>query len=309
MNFKYIILLLIIFSVNLLGEDKNVLSKPFELTYGRAYYVNSKLPLDFNLESFKEHCKKLIPLLKKGHLDDICYQAMDYYYFVPKKHKKQKIKSSSEVKYPLVVFLHGMGESGHDVKTLFRHPQVLTFIDPENQKKFPCYFIAPQQAKNGIWCGYTGRDFYGNSEAMWSVIRLTRLMWEKYPNIDKNRIYITGLSSGGHGTFEALAKNPGTFAGGVPISGTCLKTNDIKHKQKIAIWAFWNTTERKGMRISAIKSLRDFANLGADARYTKFHPDEKVNLKSHFAWEWAYAEPDLIPWLFAHKIPLTHKNK
>jgi predicted peptidase len=85
-----------------------------------------------------------------------------------------------------------------------------------------------------------------------------------------------------------------------------------KTKQKFAIWAFLNPNERKELRVGAVAMLKKTAQLGADCRYTEFAAMRKkkgkngkmgkVNIPGHFAWLWAYAEPDLIPWLFAHKL-------
>ena len=296
--------------LNLAGQEKTAVidGRSFELSYGRAYYVPTKLPLDFNIDEFREHCRKLIPLMKwKDHINGLKVgffrwnlAKLNCYYFIP---DRKNIKKNEKV--PLVVFLHGVGEGGNSKDILFRHPQTLVFIDPENQKKYPCYFLAPQIAPwpdhSSHWLNCKNSNPRHTPPALMSVLKMIKNMLKVFPDIDRQRIYITGLSSGGQGAWDAISRNPGIFAGAVPISGFC--SNDtLKTKQQVGVWSFWNANEGRGNRIAAMKSLKKAASLGYDARYTMFHPDYKQRFKGHFAWEWAYAEPDLIPWLFAHKL-------
>jgi pimeloyl-ACP methyl ester carboxylesterase len=314
------------------AEALKRLGSKFAMRYGKAYYVKSKLPESFSIADFKEKYKPLIDELRKGSynavkagwkrlLEDDKVDSIDqlflpdnpimnYYYFVP---DKKNIKKREKV--PLVVFLHGIGECGDDVKKLFVHTQVLTFISDENQKKYPCFFLAPQlPGKNSVWTygGYRSKYPNNATDNMMFVISIIDEMIRKYPGIDQNRIYVTGLSSGGHGCWAAISKFPGKFAGAVPVAaGWDAQLELIKTKQKIAVWAFMNPTEAKESRYDAVKLLNKAAKYGADCRYTKFAAMRKkkgkngkmgkVKIPGHFAWLWAYAEPDLIPWLFAHK--------
>ena len=314
------------------AEAKRRLGSPIAMRYGKAYYVKSNLQADFDVEGFKKKTHSLIAKLNKSSfcavkaawhkllnddnvdtLDDLFLPekpTMNYYYFTP---DKSNIKKREKV--PLVVFLHGIGECGDDVKKLFRHTQMLTFISDENQKKYPCFFLAPQLSKkNDAWTygGNVSKNPNNATDNMMFVVSIIDEMIKKYPAIDKDRIYITGLSSGGHGCWAAISKFPDKFAGAVPVAaGWAEQLKYMKSQQKVAIWEFMNPNENKNSRLDAVKLLNQAARLGADARYTKFTATEMRKMKDgklkrkrvngHFAWLWAYAEPDLIPWLFAHR--------
>ena len=321
-------------------EAKRRLGAKFAIKYGKAYYVKSRLPKDFDPDKFKRETHPLIAKLHKGSFnavkaawgklinddkvdspDDLFlpdHPTMNYYYFTP---DRKNIKKGEKV--PLVVFLHGIGECGDDVNVLFVHTQMLTFISDANQKKYPCFFLAPQLSKkNDVWTYGGNRSKYPNNatDNMMFVISIIDEIIKKYPAIDKDRIYITGLSSGGHGSWAAVSKFPHKFAGAFPVAaGWDMQLKDMKFKQKLAIWSFMNPNEDEEARAGAVKLLKRAAKLGADARYTKFEAayitktkDGKIKRKQiqrHVAWLWAYAEPDLIPWLFAHKREKNSNTK
>jgi len=304
-----------------------------KLNYGKAYFVKSKLPRDFDPDKFKASLTYQYDKMKlceynavkaawKRLLEDDSVDSIDqlllpdnpimkYYKFVP---DKENIKKGEKV--PLVIFLHGMT----DQLWMDRWPQNLIFVQPEVQTKYPCYFIAPlvPGGKNDVWY-MPGKDGY-IYDNLKMVVGIVDEMIKKHPGLDEDRIYVTGLSSGGIGTWGLLAQFPGKFAGGVPIaSGWDMQLKDFKNKQQTAIWAFNNPAEQNNTRFDAVKMLNRAAKLGADARYTKFQVEKyvikskkrknsakpakvkRIKLK-HAAQVWAYAEPDLIPWLFSHKL-------
>ncbi len=294
--------------------------------YGKAIPVKSRLPNDFNLNEFKEKLVPMVDLLKRDEYKNIgseltklagsnklwkvdpYYVAskipiMEYFYFVP---DKKNIKKDKKV--PLVVFLHGKG----DEYKLAKHPQIFTFIDPKNQKKYPCFFLAPQlngKVLNGSsWCNMNEGCVSMN---LLPVIGIIKKMLREFPGIDEKRIYVTGLSSGGFAAWESLLKFPDFFAAAFPVA--CgydemvpMITDKIK---KHSVWAFNNPNEKMKARKGGAKMLVKFANCGGEAKYTeyiKYRTDAKGNRKKvkgnrHAAWLWAYAEPDLIPWLFSIK--------
>ncbi len=292
--------------------------------YGKAYYVKSKLPKDFDADKFKELMEVRYEQMQHGEynavkqawrrlLEDDNIDSIDelflpenpvmkYHYFVP---DKKNIKKREKV--PLVVFLHGMTDQKH----MNRHPQCLVFVQPEVQKAHPCYFLAPltNGAKSEAWY-YPGSEDDYIADNLKMVVGIIDSMLKKYPGIDPDRIYVTGLSSGGIATWGLISLFPGKFAGGVPIAaGWGEQLKNMKHKQKVAIWAFCNPGEQKETRFDVVKMLKRVAELGADARYSKFQIEndavkkrKKTKYKNrHAAQNWAYAEPDLIPWLFSHK--------
>ncbi|MCC6509118.1 MAG: prolyl oligopeptidase family serine peptidase, partial [Pirellulaceae bacterium] len=129
---------------------------------------------------------------------------------------------NADRKYPLVIFLHGAGERGADNKAQLIHGMA-DFCKPKWREKYPCYVVAPQCPEGKKWVEVDwSADSHdmpeAPSESLQLVFELADTM-VKDSAVNENRIYITGLSMGGYGTWDALARRPGFFAAGVPICG------------------------------------------------------------------------------------------
>jgi len=104
--------------------------------------------------------------------------------------------------WPLMLFLHGLGECGSDINLVKKHGPPKRI---ENEKRFPFVVVSPQCPRG----------------SRWEAWRLTSLLDEviKSNDIDEDRIYITGLSMGGFGTWDLAAYSPERFAAIAPICG------------------------------------------------------------------------------------------
>ncbi|HEY9488141.1 MAG TPA: prolyl oligopeptidase family serine peptidase [Chryseosolibacter sp.] len=208
-----------------------------------------------------------------------------------------------DVDFPLVIFLHGSGERGNDNEAQIRHIAKL-FSSAENRKKFPCYVLAPQCPIKAMWAAH---DRSGNrlvmratpTRPMALLIELIEKIEKEY-RIDRSRIYITGLSMGGYGTWDLLARFPDKFAGAIPIcgGGDPATASAIKH---IPIWAFHGSLDSvvdpRQSRIM-VKALQE---AGGKPGYTEY-PDV-----GHDSWGRAYQEPYLLPWLFNQRLEKNFK--
>lgn len=202
------------------------------------------------------------------------------------------VKEEKGKSYPLVIFLHGAGERGTENETPLVHG-VKEFV--KVREKYPCFLIAPQcpEGKRWVEVDWSSRSHAmpgDPSDPMKSLIELIDQLGEKLP-IDKKRIYVTGLSMGGYGTWDLLARQPGRFAAGVPVCGGA----DEKQATKIAktpVWAFHGgkdtvvIPERSRNAIEAVKKA------GGITRYVEY-PDV-----GHDSWNRAYADPEMMSWLF-----------
>ncbi len=133
----------------------------------------------------------------------------------------QPIYNDTTKKYPIVLFLHGAGEKGKDNNSQLVNG-VLNFASPLNRKIFPCYMIVPQCATGYSWVE-TDWNLPSHIQPEKPSVYLERTMYlldslTKKLNIDTNRIYITGLSMGGFGTWDAISRWPWKFAAAVPVS-------------------------------------------------------------------------------------------
>ena len=145
-------------------------------------------------------------------------------------------------KYPLVIFLHGSGERGNDNEAQLKWG-VMNFATDQNMTLHPAIVIAPQCPEPMSWSNVKrGKDNDDialqpePSKPMALVIGLIRRLIKTMP-VDTNRIYITGLSMGGLGTYDAIERYPDLFAAAVPVCGggdTSLAAS-IAH---IPIWIF-----------------------------------------------------------------------
>lgn len=198
-------------------------------------------------------------------------------------------------KYPLVIALHGAGERGtNNTAQLTANALATVWARDSNQAKFPAFVAAPQCPPNGMWAP-NGRPIDGSQPSDPAKVALEMLdsLAKEFP-LDSDRIYITGLSLGGFGTWDLTMRNPGRFAAAVPIcgAGDVTKADRIK---SLPIWAFHGdkdpTVPVAGSRdmIAALKTA------GGDPKYTEYPG------VGHDSWTPALREPDLVAWVMSQR--------
>jgi predicted peptidase len=201
----------------------------------------------------------------------------------------------SKENFPLVIFLHGAGERGRDNEIHIKHIMDL-FLDPKYRAKYACYVLAPQCPKGKYWADYNkdGSLSEKPSRLTEMVVELIEKVSKEFA-IDKSRIYITGVSMGGYGTWDLLARYPNKFAAAIPICGGGDEKTASKIKN-IPIWAFHGAKDdivKPHQSRSMIKAIQTEGGLPG---YTEY-PDVE-----HNSWVQAYQEPHLLPWLFEQKL-------
>jgi predicted peptidase len=185
-----------------------------------------------------------------------------------------------EQRWPLVVFLHGAGERGDDGVD-----QSTVGIGPaieENPERFPCIVVMPQCPTGVMWPA--------QAEHIDTVISLTLAEY----SIDESRMYLTGLSMGGYGTFMYGADNVDRFAALVPICGGG-RITDAAKLATVPMWVFHGeadpvvTPDKSRSMVEAIKAA------GGDIRYTEY-PEV-----GHNSWDAAYGDPELMAWMLGQR--------
>ena len=143
---------------------------------------------------------------------------------------------------PMVVYFGGTGEQGTDLSAHFRQTTLFERLtDPEFQKRHPCYIFAPMLPKGAvIRAALLGeRSMMADlvCDAMYAVIAS-----QKSPNVDTNRLYVTGLSWGGVAAFELSCSYPGRFAASVPTA--CIQSPmRIPKEHSGNYWMLYNENE------------------------------------------------------------------
>jgi predicted peptidase len=202
-------------------------------------------------------------------------------------------------KYPLVIFLHGAGERGDDNDKQLVHG-MNDFASDEIMSKYPAFVFAPQCPDAQAWGGInrlarlpTPADEL--TPALDAALSAVATLRKEFP-IDDRRIYITGLSMGGYGTWNALANRTELFAAAAPICGGG-ETSTVGKFKHIPIWAFHGSddktvpAERSREMIDALKAA------GANPKYTEYSG------VGHDSWTQTYNNPALYEWLFAQRKP------
>ncbi len=194
--------------------------------------------------------------------------------------------------YPLVLFLHGAGERGTDnQKQLSKNGNgSFSFISAKRQQRDPCFFLAPQCTSIG-GAQWNKSQFYLIDKTLDKLIR-------EY-SIDPRRLYITGLSSGGYGTWDLIIQYPrfaaaAPMAGGMPKGGYPGKGYIIKD---IEVWN-WHGAKDKVIGVTAShRAINSFRTQGLSIIYTEL-PDAG----HEETWRTAYADERFLDWVFTQRL-------
>ena len=207
-------------------------------------------------------------------------------------------KQTAGKTYPLVIFLHGSGERGSDNVSQMKNG-VHAFCEKNMREKHPCYLLVPQCPEGQRWGG-SSKDW----GALYSqeptapgrmVLELVDKLLRENPQIDRRRIYVTGLSMGGFGTFDLLMRRPELFAAGMPLCGG----GDPKFAGKIKnipLWIFHGRLDEAVYPRFSWTIVEALKKNGGKVKYTEY------STMNHNIWDITYYNPDVLEWLFAqHK--------
>jgi predicted peptidase len=206
--------------------------------------------------------------------------------------------------YPLLIFLHGVGERGADNEAQLKNGGAV-FLKDNFRKNFPCIVIFPQCPKDSFWSNTLIRkDSAGKNEwiflkggnpsgAMHALLGMINTFIKK-PYVNKNQVYAGGLSMGGMGTYELLRRKPKIFAAAFVICGGDNVDNVNKYRQ-IPLWIFHGVKDETVKLQYAQAIAAELKLTGREVKFTQYA------WLAHNSWDAALAEPALFPWLFAHK--------
>jgi predicted peptidase len=199
-------------------------------------------------------------------------------------------------KYPLIIFLHGSGERGNDNEAQLKWG-ALNFSTDQMMFTHPAIVLVPQCPANETWANLIGDNksiekklAASPTKAMELLRGLIQELIKKQP-IDTNRIYITGLSMGGFGVYDAIMRYPNLFAAAIPVcgGGDSSKASSIAH---IPIWIFHGAEDGAVNPQYSFDMVNALQKAGAHPGFT-LYPSV-----GHFSWLGAYIDQPMIEWLF-----------
>lgn len=204
----------------------------------------------------------------------IAGKAMPYKMYLPTEYPQD-----DETKWPLVIFLHGAGERGTDLKAVSRHGPLR---EAEQGREFPFLIAAPQLSGQEYWGGYI------ESLNAWLDDLLVTY------RIDPERVYLTGLSMGGTGTWLWAMASADRFAAILPICGTgiCWCAGNVKD---LPIWTFHGSDDETIPVDESIRMVDRVNASGGNARLTICEG------YTHDCWTDTYAREDVYAWLLSHR--------
>lgn len=207
--------------------------------------------------------------------------------------------------YPVLFFLHGAGERGNDNEAQLIHGAKL-FLQEGNRASFPSIVIFPQCSRSSYWSNVlrlhdtTGKRrfvFLPDGEPtryMQLLLHLVQFTLNDLP-VKKDQVYVGGLSMGGMGTYEIVRRLPNTFAAAFAICGGA----DPATAGQLSQTSWWIFHGLKDDIVSPEFSKAMAAALKAKGAGVKLTLYPNAN---HNSWDSAFAEKNLLPWLFAqHK--------
>jgi predicted peptidase len=205
----------------------------------------------------------------------------EYLLFLPKGYAEDR-----EKRWPLILFLHGAGERGTDIQLVAKHgpPKIV-----QERPDFPFIVVSPQCPPGQRW----------RNEV------LLPLLDEVIANhrVDTSRVYLTGLSMGGYGSWTLGTEHPERFAAMAPICGggeriSVLLAGREKRQalQTLGVWAFHGAKDTVVPPEESERMVDALKRAGVSDLKLTIYPEA-----DHDSWTVTYANPELYDWFLKHR--------
>ena len=208
---------------------------------------------------------------------------------------RKPLPRANSSKAPLLLFLHGAGERGTDLRTTELH-------GPSN-----AYGEAAELGRSFLLTPQCPVEHWWRSDTLYALLQ--EVLYDYADEIDDQRLYVTGLSMGGYGTWKLITDYPGIFSGAIPVCGggdpaSLLVTHStlgsegfdyeaVRQIRRTRIWAFHGTADPV-VPVSESRRLVEILQ-------SKAYPDVKLTEYpgvGHDAWTETYANPEIYTWLY-----------
>ncbi len=200
--------------------------------------------------------------------------SCNYLLFLPEDYDKK------QQRWPLIMFLHGAGERGSDLTKVKVHgpPKIV-----ENRKDFPFIVVSPQCPENDWWTGKVE-----------VLINLLDDIVARY-KVDTERVYLTGLSMGGFGTWSLASEYPERFAAIAPICGGGNRIPVALRLRDMPVWVFHGAKDKVVSLEESEEMVNAIRSRGGNVKFT-IYPDA-----GHDSWTESYDNQELYDWFLEHR--------
>jgi len=214
---------------------------------------------------------------QKFHLERKQVLAADYLRFLPDGYGADPAK-----RWPLILFLHGAGERGSNVWLVTKHGVPKVDTQPAG---FPFIVVAPQCPKGKIWSNDLLLALLDKVETQYAV--------------DPKRVYLTGISMGGFGTWSLGLSHPERFAAIAPICGggelIIPLLADKSELARLPVWAFHGAKDPTVPLAESERMVGYMKKIGVKEVKFTVYPEAQ-----HDCWTQTYANPELFAWFLQH---------
>ena len=189
---------------------------------------------------------------------------------------------TSQKDWPFMLFLHGAGERGNDLSKVELHgpPKLIA----KEKKEFPFIIVSPQCPEDDWWA----------SDHQIDVLNYLLDDIVSQYRVDAQRIYVTGLSMGGFGTWRLAALYPDRFAAIAPICGGG-NPEDAERLANLPVWVFHGAQDKTVPVEKSEEMVAALKKVGGNVKFTVY-PEA-----GHDSWTETYNNPDLYDWFLKHK--------
>jgi predicted peptidase len=209
------------------------------------------------------------PLLIDDEMETLVKETLNYYLYFP-----EEYTMDSQEKFPLLLFLHGGGESGDSLVTVKRNgpPKLIA-----QGKKFPFLILAPQNPYENKW---------------WNTRAVKQLLDSIVTNnnVDAKRIYLTGLSRGGGAAWEMAVQYPDSFAAMAVVCGMAPLPYASWINKEMPIWVFHGEDDKSIPVSESDAMVARLKEMGYDVKFTRYPG------VGHDSWIQAYETEELYDW-------------
>jgi predicted peptidase len=202
--------------------------------------------------------------------------VLDYLLHLPEGYDR----ATKDQSWPLILFLHGAGERGSDLEMVKKHgpPKLIAA-----GKDIPAIVVSPQCPTNEWW-----------NDHVEALLALSDDVAKKH-RVDPDRVYVTGISMGGFGTWALLAREGERFAAAIPICGGGSRLG-LQRAMNVPIWAFHGDADPVVAVDETTRLIEVMKSRGAQNVKLTIYPGVK-----HDSWTQTYDDPAVWEWLFAQK--------